>query len=112
MIFKENLGSYFHLLNGKYKRLTRQFEADLPEFHSQDEAFHFFKRLFGEDIKLSDIDLVDGQKLYHYTLVVNRPAYETGIQDLEKQGYSTGVDFMMATHEIQIYENGRLHITF
>ncbi|QHW35811.1 hypothetical protein GZH47_33505 (plasmid) [Paenibacillus rhizovicinus] len=112
MVTKENLESYFHMWNGKHKRLTRQFEADLPQFGSQKEAAAFFTELFGNELELTDIYDVDGQDLWNYRLVIDRHTWEAGQKELNEKGYTSGADFMMATQEIQIFDDGSLHIVY
>jgi len=112
LITKDNLEEYFHLWNGKYKRLTRKFESDLPRFSSHTEARAWFKELFGDDFMISDTDTIDGEKMWFYTLLVNRPEWEKGMSGLKTQGYSSGIDFLMSSHSIEIFDSGRIHVVY
>lgn len=110
MITKETLDSYFYLFNGKYKRLTRKFDQDLPEFSSHQEARNWFKDLFGDDFMLTDSMDIDGEKMWDYELVIDRPAWKKGMKEMNEKGFSSGVEFMMATHTIQIFDSGKIHV--
>jgi hypothetical protein len=112
VITKDNLCSYFHLWDGKYRRLTRSFESDIPSFASHKEAQAWFEELFGDDFVLADTTMVDGEKLWIYTLIVNRSEWEAGREQLRELGYSSGMGFMMSTHKIEIFDSGNVHIVY
>jgi hypothetical protein len=112
MITKDNLHTYYHMWDGKYKRLTRKFEQDVPDFDSHEEARNWLKALFGDNIMLTGTDVIDGEKLWRYTLAVDRPVWEAGQKLLAEDGMPVGMQFLMSTHEFQILDSGSLHITF
>lgn len=112
-------------------RLTREFEASVPEFNSYTEAKEWFKKEFGEKFTgLKDVIDLGHQDCFEHHVIVDKESYEQGIKQLE-QAVSTGVvettedgtplvnaaeydamDFLMSYHEIQINEDGSVHIVF
>ncbi|MFF2531217.1 hypothetical protein ACFVS2_20155 [Brevibacillus sp. NPDC058079] len=111
MITKENVESYFHMWDEKFRRLTRNFENDIPSFSSHIEAQTWFEDIFEDKFMLSDSLYVENETLYKYTLVIDKIAWEKGQEELIKKGYTSG-DFLMSSHTIEIFESGRVHIVY
>lgn len=111
MVTKENLDSYYKE-DVSYKILSRKFEADLPQFSSHDEARTFFKDLFEEDFVLQNSEYVGDEKIYFYTIIHNRPVWENGIKELAASGYVSGIKFALSSQDVQVYDDGRIHIVY
>ncbi|MNS71917.1 hypothetical protein D3C72_1053090 [compost metagenome] len=113
MINKENLESYYTLKDGKYRRLTRQFESELPQFNSHVEAAEWFSDLFNNSFMLGSAFPVGEQKCWDYCLIHNRKDWESGIEQLITQGHVTdNREYLWSYQNIQIFDDGNVHIVF
>lgn len=93
-------------------RLTRKFEQELPDFQSHTDARKWFKKRFGDNFVLTDSQIIDGEKIYFYHLIIDRTAYESGMKKLSEEGYVSGMDLPMSYHPIEISETGLVHIVY
>jgi len=93
-------------------RLSRKFEENLPEFSNHLEARIYFKERFGDDFFLTDSEVIDGDKIYFYELVVHRENYDKLQKELRENGYSSGTEGLMSSHKVEIWEDGRVHIVY
>lgn len=92
------------------KSISRNDEANLPDFKSHDEARTYFKNIYGDSFQMTDSDVIDGMKIYFYKLILNQVAFNKGITELKEKGFSSDIDFMMSTQDIEIWEDGRIHV--
>ncbi|MCZ1269259.1 MULTISPECIES: hypothetical protein [Paenibacillus] len=111
MVTVENLASYYRE-GVPYKILSRKFEADLPLFKSHEEARTFFKGLFGDQFMLQGSEGIGADKIYFYTIIHNRLAWEKGITELTESGSTSGIEFAMSSQDVQLNSDGRLHIVY
>lgn len=112
MVTKDNLQSYYKQ-GVPYTMLSRQFEADLPSFNSHREVREFFKGLFGDNFLLKSTDTsFDNRKIYFYTIVHDRKAWESGLKELDRNGFTTDREFMMATQDVQVFADGSIHMVY
>lgn len=111
MITKDNLDSYYKQ-GVNFKMLSRRFEAELPRFTSHDEVRSFFKELFGKEFILQSTEEDGTDKIYFYTIIHNRPVWEAGIKELKASGILTGIEFAMSSQDLQVYDDGRIHIVY
>lgn len=91
--------------------ISREEEYALPKFKSHQEARAYFKDKYGEDFQLMDSDVIDGEKIYFYKLILNKEALEEMYRQIEEKGYASGTtEMMFSSQDIQIWENGGIHI--
>lgn len=92
------------------KKYSREDEANLPDFSSHDEAREYFKEKHGSDFVMTDSEIINGQKIYFYALILNRDDYEKGMQRLATTGYTDGLSLMNSYQKIEIWEDGSIHM--
>lgn len=91
--------------------ISREEEYRLPRFESHDEARKYFKDKYGDNFQLMDSDTMDGEKIYFYKLILDKEAYYEMIAKLESNGVIPMCEkYLFCTQNIQISENGRVHI--
>lgn len=91
--------------------ISREEEHNLPEFNSHAEARMYFKEKYGTDFMITDSDIIDGQKIYFYTLILDREAYYDKMAELEVNGYvEMSERYFFCSQDIQISEDGNVHI--
>lgn len=95
--------------------ISRQEEAQIPEFNSHDEARAYFKEKYGNKFIMIDSTVIDGMKLYFYDLVVNEEAYLLMQEKKRQSPIMLDVDtiteeMFFSSQRIEIFENGRIHI--
>lgn len=91
--------------------ISREEEAKLPSFKSHNEARKFLKDKYGDDLELIDSDFIDGQKIYFYKLILNKEVYLDMIESMNKGIIiEMNEERLFCTQDIQIFENGHLHI--
>ncbi|MNT30297.1 hypothetical protein D3C72_1660850 [compost metagenome] len=113
MINKENIESYYTLQDGKHRRLSRKFESELPQFSSHIEASEWFSDLFNKSFVLGSVFSVGEQKCWDYQLIHNRKEWEAGREMLITQGHSSdAMDYLWSYQNIQIFDDGNVHIVF
>lgn len=91
--------------------ISREEEANFPDFKSHDEARKFFKDKYADNFQMIDSGFIGDEKIYYYKLILNREVYLDMIKELNKNGF-TGMteERLFSTQDIQIFENGHLHI--
>jgi hypothetical protein len=94
------------------RRLTRSFLDELPAFKSHDEARQWFKQRFGNNFFMTESEVINGEKMYFYHLVVDRETYLKGMQELKEKGVVDGLDLINSYHPVEISEKGSVHIVF
>lgn len=109
---RENIDQYYQSIQGKYRRLSRDFEKDLPQFSSHLEAKDFFEDLFGDDFVLKSVEKIDNESVYFYEIIHNRNMWEKFMKDLSAHGYASGIEGLMSSQDVQIWESGNVHIIF
>jgi hypothetical protein len=93
-------------------RLSRKFEENLPDFSSHDEARKYFKEQYGDNFMLTNSEIIDGEKIYFYYLVVHRENFDRFMRELNEKGSTTGDEGSLSYHNVEIWENGNIHIVF
>lgn len=112
-------------------RFTRQLQLDIPEFHSYEEACHFFQEEFGDQFTtMKDHFEVNGDSCFEHHIVVDPVAYEEGRKQLVQASQNetltitneelslvdeaeySAIDYLMSFHPIQIRKDGSIHIVF
>lgn len=92
------------------KKISRNEEASLPNFKSHKEAREYFKNIYGDSFQMTDSGFIDGMKIYFYKLILNSDVFWNGVKELKEKGFVSGVEFVLSSQEIEIWEDGRIHI--
>lgn len=91
--------------------ISREEEYALPEFKSHTEARSYFKEKYGDDFHMMNSDVIDGEKIYFYKLILDRKAHKKLMDQLMEKGYGEMTkEMMFSSQDIQIFENGNIHI--
>ena len=92
--------------------ISREEESKIPEFKSHAEARKYFKDKYGNDFQMTDsFEVEDIGKIYAYKLILNREVYMDMIKEMNKNGFVPMTkERMFCTQDIQITEDGRVHI--
>ena len=91
--------------------ISREEEYQLPRFKSHDEARKYFKDKYGDSFQLMDSDDSSGEKIYFYKLILNKKVYMEMIEEMNRNGFaSMSEERMFSSQDIQIFENGNIHI--
>lgn len=109
MIKKETLENYFTEYGG-YRMLSRKFDHSLPGFGSHHEARDWFRDLFGDKFMLTESFKVEEQICWSYVIIHNQEEWDKGMKSLQETGFASGMDFVMATQDVQIFDDGDVHI--
>jgi len=94
----------------KKKKISRKEEAGFPDFKSHDEARAYFKEKYGYIFQMMDSFMIDDQKCYTYKLLFDVEAFLKGQEELNKNGFTISEDFMFCCQDIQIMEDGYVHV--
>lgn len=89
---------------------SRVEENNLPEFESYGDALAYFKEKHGKDFQFASAEIIDGQKIYFYHLILDRETYERCMNEMQNNGYSSGMDLIMSYQSVEIWEDGRIHM--
>lgn len=91
--------------------ISRDEEYQLPKFNSHAEARKYFKDKYGDDFQLMDSNVISGEKIYFYKLILNRKVYMDMLEEMNKTGFvSMNEERMFSSQDIQIFEDGRINI--
>lgn len=92
-------------------KISREEEANLPNFSSHQEAREYFKNKYGSSrFVMTDSDVIDGRDIYFYYLILDPKAYKDGQKKLLEDGYVTGFEYFHSHQSIEIFEDGDIHI--
>lgn len=106
-----------------YKKITRDEEHKFPRFNSHTEAREYFKSKYGHSFQMIDSDIIDGEKIYFYNLILDLDAHTKAIEEMGKKGLplvleGDGTDtclafrYMNSYQKIEILETGAIHILY
>lgn len=80
-------------------------------FIREKEAREWFKEKYGDSFILTSSELIDDQIWYFYYLIIDRKVFEADQKEMELKGIMTdAIKFMGSYQEIQIMEDGSVHI--
>jgi len=92
-------------------KISRQDEAKLPQFDNHESARKYFKNKYGNDFMMMDSEVINGEKMYFYNLILDRKTFEDGQRKLLAAGsINNALEFMNSHQRIEIFENGNIHI--
>lgn len=92
-------------------KISRQAEAEFPEFDSHENAREFFKNKYGDSFVMASSEMIGDEKVYFYHLILDRQQYFDGFQELKEDGFITDLlDFMNSYQPVEIFEDGRIHV--
>lgn len=92
------------------KKITRQEEAELPEFKSHTEARAWFKEKYGDDFMLTGVEPIGDQKCYFYNLVLDRKEFNRFMEEAQQTIIVSAASFIDSYQPVQIMEDGSIHI--
>ena len=91
-------------------RISRQAEAELPDFSSHEEARNYFKNTYGEQFVMVSSHVIDGTKVYFYALSLNPSVFKDGQKKIQQGEFVLGLEYLESYQSIEIFEDGRIHI--
>lgn len=91
-------------------KISREAEAEIPVFSSHDEARKYFKDKYGQGFVMMSSEIIDDQKIYFYSLLLNPEIFYDGQKQLAKGEAVSGFEFMDSYQPVEIFEDGRIHI--
>ena len=92
-------------------KISRKAEAEIPEFNSHETAREYFKNKYGNHFMMTGSEFIDDQKVYFYSLILDRKTFEDGHEQMAKDGFmADALNFMNSYQPIEIFEDGRIHI--
>lgn len=92
-------------------KISRQAESEIPEFTSHELAREYFKNRYGNHFVMMSSEVIGNQKVYFYSLILNRKVFEDGQKQMIKDGFMfDALDFMNSYQPVEIFEDGRIHI--
>lgn len=92
------------------QKITRKAEAELPSFHSHEEAKKYFKEQYGNDFILAGSETIMGEKCYFYYILLDRAAFEEGTRKLQAGIHDASLEYLESHQPVQIMESGSIHI--
>ena len=92
------------------KKISREEEAQIPEFNDAREAIAWFKEKYAADFILQDSEPIGGELCHFYALVHDWEAYMKGRKQLLQTGHAVGLEFILSYQPIQIMADGSIHI--
>lgn len=106
------MSDYFKIKKGGINvKISRQVEAEFPEFDSHEKARKYFKNKYGDSFILTSSEMIGDDKVYFYHLILDRQEYLKGREKLEKDGFiMNSLDFINSHQPFEIFEDGRIHI--
>ncbi len=92
-------------------KISRKAESEIPEFSSHVLAREYFKNRYGNHFVMMSSEVIGDQKVYFYSLILNRKVFEDGQKQMLKDGFmADALDFMNSYQPVEIFEDGRIHI--
>lgn len=91
-------------------KISRKAEAELPDFSSHELARKYFKNKYGDRFIMMNSEMIDGMKIYFYSLILDNEIFKDGQEKLGQGEPVSGLDFMNSYQPIEIWEDGRIHI--
>ncbi|AHV99111.1 hypothetical protein [Paenibacillus sabinae] len=115
MINAETLAGYYEK-KGRLQQnfLTKQFQADLPQFSTHEEAAGWFKALFGDDfIFVEKMKAANEAEFYYlYDIIHDRERWERRERDIREKGFANGLGMLLCAQRVDIYEDGSVELAF
>src|SRR5690625_2124804 len=92
-------------------KISRQSEAEFPEFDSHENARKFLKNKYGDSFVMANSEMINDEKVYFYHLILDRKNYFDSFKKLEEDGFiMDSLDFMNSYQPIERWGDGRIHI--
>ena len=92
-------------------KISRQAEAEIPEFNSYAEAQKYFATKYGEKFVLANIEMIGDDEVFFYHLMLDEKEYFSGREKLAKDGYiMDSLNFINSHQPIEIFHDGRIHV--
>lgn len=93
--------------------ISRKEEQELPKFKSHEDVRDYFKEKYDENFVLVDSYKAGEGSVYLYDLILNKEAYE---RVKSKKSFILIIDdadpsdMVMDSQQIEIFEDGRVHV--
>lgn len=92
--------------------ITRQEEAELPDFGSFREAWDYFQDKYTEDFIYTGKE-DHGDATWHFcNLIIDQEAYRKGRKQLEAGIQTDAMSYLNSHQPVQIAETGDIHIVY
>ncbi len=92
------------------KWISREEEAELPEFESFEDAWEFFEKRYGKDVVLESVEFINEKKCYFCGLIIDWESYNEMVRLFEAGEPVIGMKYLECKQPIQIFEDGSVHI--
>lgn len=93
------------------EKFTREQELELPSFESAEEAYTYFRSLYGKDFSYQGSQEIDGVECWFCNLILNRSVYENGMKELRMGTPVMGLEFPMSYQPFELH-GGHVHIIY
>lgn len=91
--------------------ITREDEANIPEFHSHEEARAWFKAQYGDRFMLTGSQEDGDGSVYFYNLILDAEKFNEFQRRMAEDGVLVGaMELMFSYQSIEIYSDGRIHV--
>ncbi|MFJ7936894.1 hypothetical protein [Sporosarcina sp. NPDC096371] len=91
-------------------KISRNDEANLPDFSSHDEARKYFKNQYGDRFVMMSSEMIDEQKVYFYSLLLDPETFHEGQKKLSQGETVNGLALLNSYQSVEIFEDGQIHI--
>lgn len=92
-------------------KISRQAEAEIPEFNSYAEAQKYFAMKYGEKFVLVNIEMIGDDEVFFYHLILDEKEYFLGREKLAKDGYiKDSLSFINSYQPVEVFHDGRIHV--
>jgi len=92
-------------------KISRQAEAEIPEFASYAEVQKYFAKKYGEKFFLANIEMINDEEVFFYHLILDEKEYYAGREKLAKDGcIHDSLNFMNSYQPIENFHDGRIHV--
>lgn len=92
------------------KWISREEEAEFPEFENFQDAWDFFVGKYDKDMVLESMDIIGGKNCYFCALITDWESYKEMGRMFEAGEPVMGMKYIECRQPIQIFEDGRVHI--
>ena len=94
-------------------KISRQAEAEFPDFYNHENARKFFKNKYGDSFVMANSEMIGDEKVYFHHLILDRQQYFDSFKKLKEDSFITdSLEFMNSYQSIEIFEDGRIHVIY
>lgn len=95
------------------KPISREEEARLPAFKGAEEAYRYFREVYGDRFAFQKIETIgDGERYWLCHLIIDRDVYLQGMRGLAGKSalMVDGMRFLQSYQVFELMESGSIHI--